>query len=44
MGGPSREIVRAYVAESFGGRPTSPTEAERLATLLREARAARSPG
>ncbi|HPA52649.1 MAG TPA: DUF3488 and transglutaminase-like domain-containing protein [Thermoanaerobaculia bacterium] len=44
VGGPSREIVRAYVAESFGGRPTSPTEAERLATLLREARAARSPG
>ncbi|HRY44855.1 MAG TPA: DUF4129 domain-containing protein, partial [Thermoanaerobaculia bacterium] len=42
VGAPSREIVRAYVAESFGGRPTSPAEAERLTALLREARAARS--
>ena len=42
-GRPSREIVRAYVSESFGGRPTSPSEAERLAVLLREVRAARPP-
>lgn len=34
----SREIVRAYVAESFGGRPTSPVDARRLDGLLRELR------
>jgi hypothetical protein len=44
VGRPSREIIRAYVAESFGGQPTSPAEAERLTALLREARAARSRG
>ena len=38
----SREIVRAYVAESFGGRETTRAEAERLAGLLRELRAALS--
>ena len=37
----SREIVRAYVAESFGGRPTTPGEEERLGGLLRELRSAR---
>ena len=36
----SREIVRAYVAESFGGRPTPPAEEARLAGLLRELRSA----
>lgn len=41
VGAPSREIVRAYVAESFGGRPTPPAEAERLASLLRELRGRR---
>jgi hypothetical protein len=39
----SREIVRAYVAESFGGRPTSRAEEERLDSLLRDLRAVRSP-
>jgi hypothetical protein len=39
----SREIVGAYVAESFGGRPTSATDAERLDGLLRELRAVRVP-
>lgn len=34
----SREIVRSYVAESFGGRPTSPDEVRRLDGLLREVR------
>lgn len=34
----SREIVRAYVAESFGGRSTPPSEEERLEGLLRELR------
>lgn len=37
----SREIVGAYVAESFGGRPTPEAEAARLAGLLRELRARR---
>ena len=44
VGAPSREIVRAYVAESFGGRPTSPAEADRLTALLRAARVARPRG
>ena len=43
-GGLSREIVGAYVAESFGGRPTPPEEAERLERLLRELRARRPAG
>ena len=38
VGAPSREIVRAYVAESFGGRATSSSDAERLEALLRELR------
>ena len=37
----SREIVKAYVAESFGGRETSPAEAERLGVLLKELRSGR---
>lgn len=40
----SREIVRAYVAESFGGRPTPAGEDERLRALLRELRATRRGG
>ena len=40
----SREIVKAYVAESFGGTPTSPSEGERLERLLRELRARRPAG
>jgi hypothetical protein len=44
FGAPSREIVRAYVAESFGGRETPPAEAERLAALLRELRGRRPAG
>ncbi len=39
----SREIVRAYVAESFGGRPTPPAEEARLAGLLRELRSTPRP-
>jgi transglutaminase-like putative cysteine protease len=38
----SREIVGAYVAESFGGRPTPATDAARLDALLRELRAVRA--
>ena len=37
----SREIVGAYVAESFGGRPTPEAEAARLGGLLKELRARR---
>jgi hypothetical protein len=37
----SREIVRAYVAESFGGRETSPAEVERLGGLVKELRTIR---
>lgn len=37
--GVSREIVRAYVAESFGGRPTSPDDARRLQGLLKALKA-----
>ena len=37
----SREIVGAYVAESFGGRPTPEAEAARLGSLLKELRARR---
>ena len=37
----SREIVGAYVAESFGGRPTPEAEAVRLGGLLKELRARR---
>jgi transglutaminase-like putative cysteine protease len=37
----SREIVGAYVAESFGGRPTPEVEALRLGELLKELRARR---
>ena len=40
-GAPSREIVGAYLAESFGGRRTSPQEAERLSALLRTLRVRR---
>ena len=40
----SREIVGAYVAESFGGRPTPEAEASRLGGLLRELRARRPSG
>jgi len=39
--GPSREIVGAYLAESFGGWETSPSETERLAALLRALRSVR---
>ena len=35
----SREIVRAYVVESFGGRPTPEAEIARLDALLKELRA-----
>jgi len=42
-GAPSREIVRAYVAESFGGRHASPADVERLRKLLRQLRASRAP-
>lgn len=38
-GGVSREIVRAYVAESFGGRPTAPEDARRLEGLLKALKA-----
>jgi transglutaminase-like putative cysteine protease len=34
----SQEIVGAYVAESFGGRPTPEAEAARLGSLLKELR------
>lgn len=37
----SREIVGAYVAESFGGRPTPEVEAARLGELLKELRSRR---
>jgi transglutaminase-like putative cysteine protease/uncharacterized membrane protein len=37
----SREIVGAYVAESFGGRPTPEAEAARLENLLKELRTGR---
>ena len=40
----SREIVGAYVAESFGGRPTPESEVARLGGLLRELRARRPSG
>ncbi|MBK9966237.1 MAG: DUF3488 domain-containing protein [Holophagales bacterium] len=40
----SREIVGAYVAESFGGRPTPEAEAARLGGLLKELRARRPSG
>jgi transglutaminase-like putative cysteine protease len=43
VGAASREIVRTYVVESYGGRPTPPAEAERLEALLRGLRA-RRPG
>lgn len=36
----SREIVRAYLLESFGGREASPDDARRLADALRELRRA----
>lgn len=38
VGAPSKEIVRAYLAESFGGRATSLPEAARLDALLSELR------
>jgi hypothetical protein len=36
----SREIIRAYVTESFGGLSSSEEQTARLKELLKEARAA----